>query len=169
MSRTTTAAFVILLSCFLTVFAAGALSAETIMIAVQETVDGTAGEPPLPTVEGVSKALYEVGHIVFDAGSVAWTARADELAKIARDGQAEWLLRITVSYIQTKLDQKVARVTCSATYSLISLETGGSVLTDRLTISNTGREKTTDRMALGVELGELISKKVVERLPSPTF
>lgn len=167
MSRTQRITLVSLLSVILTVLAAGALGAETVMIAVRETVDGTPSEPPLPSVEGVSTGLFEAGHIVFDAGKAGDTARAVDLAEIAREGKAGWLLRITVAYTQTKVENDQVRVACSATFSLVNTESGSTSLSDKVSATNAGREKSTDRAALGVELGKLISQKVAKALAQP--
>jgi hypothetical protein len=169
MSPAARKAFVAILSVVLAGFAAGGLGAETVMIAARETVDGTAGQPPLPTVEGVSSGLFEAGHIVFDAGQVGPSAKARDLAELAREGKAGWLLQITVSYTQTKLDQDVVRVACSATFSLVNTDSGATSLSDKVTATNAGREKGVDRAALGVELGKLISRKVAKALPSPSL
>jgi len=149
--------------------AVGTLGAETIMLAVQETVDGNPGVPPLPTVEGVSDGLFDAGHIVFDAGKVAPTAKTAELAKLARDANAGWLLRVAVVYTQTKVDQDVFRVSCSATFSLVNAESGATSFTDKVSATNSGRERSTDRGALGMELGKMISQKVARALPQPSL
>jgi hypothetical protein len=146
---------------------AGVLGAETVMIAARETVDGAASQPPLAAVEGVSSGLFEAGHVVFDAGQVGASAKASDLAEVAREGRAGWLLQITVAYTQTKLDQEAVRVACSATFSLVNASTGATSFTDKVSASNAGREKKVDRAALGAELGKLISQKVVKALPSP--
>jgi hypothetical protein len=165
MSRTARIALVGLLSVILSAFAVAVLRAETVMIAVGETVDGTPSEPPLPTVEGVSSGLFEAGHIVFDAGKVDLAARTADLAEVAREGKAGWLLRIMVAYTQTKLEKEAIRVVCSATFSLVNTENGSTSLSDTVSATNAGREKNTDRAALGVELGKLISQKIAKALP----
>jgi hypothetical protein len=164
MSRTARIALVGLLSVILSAFAAGVLRAETVMIAVRETVDGTPSEPPLPTLEGVSSGLFEAGHIVFDAGKVDLAARTADLAEVAREGKAGWLLQITVTYTQTKLEKEATRVACSATFSLVNTENGSTSLSDEVSTTNAGREKSIDRAALGVELGKLISQKIAKAL-----
>ncbi len=151
------------------VFAAGVLGAETVMIAARETVDGAPSQPPIAAVEGVSSGLFEAGHIVFDAGQVGPSSKTTDLAEVAREGKAEWLLQITVAYTQTKLDQEAVRVTCLATFSLVNASTGATSFSDKVSDSNSGREKKVDRAALGAELGKLISQKVVKALPSPAL
>jgi len=158
-----------LLSLAIALGAAGALGAETIMLAVQETVDGNPGAPPLPTVEGVSGGLFDAGHIVFDAGKVSPSAKTAELARLARDADAGWVLRVAASYTQTKLDQGAIRVACSATFSLVNAQSGETSFTDKVSATNAGREKSTDREALGMELGKMISQKVAKALPSPSM
>jgi len=150
-------------------FAAGAMGAETVMIAAGETIDGVPSQPPLAAVEGVSNGLYEAGHVVFDAGLIGPTAKTSDLAEVAREGKAGWLLRITVAYTQTKLDQEAVRVAGAATFSLIDASTGATSFSDKISASNAGREKKVDRMALGEELGKLISREVVKALPSPSL
>jgi hypothetical protein len=169
MSRTVQVALVSLLSVFLAAFAVADLGAETIMIAVRETVDGTPSAPPLPTVEAVSSSLFDAGHVVFDAGKIDPSTKTVELAKIARDGNAGWLLLISVVYTQTKVDQDAVRVACSAKFSLVNTGDGTTPLTDTVTATNAGREKDTDRLALGMELGRLISRQVLKALPSPSL
>jgi hypothetical protein len=153
----------------MSVFLACVVEAETVMIAARETIDGSPSQPPLPAVEGVSSGLFEAGHVVFDADQVGASAKAAELAQVARDGRAGWLLQITVAYTQTRLDQEAVRVACSATFSLVNASTGATSLSDKVSATNEGREKQVDRAALGVELGKLISQRVVKALPSPSL
>jgi hypothetical protein len=162
-------ALIALFTATLAFCAAGALGAETIMIAVQESVDGAPSQPPLPTLEGVSGALFDAGHIVFDAGKLAPSVKTAELARIARDANAGWLLRVNVVYTQTKVDKDSVRVACSATFSLVNAENGTTSLSDKVSATNAGRERNMDRAALGMELGKLISQKVVRALPSPSL
>ena len=162
-----------LICCFFLVLgaalAAGPLGAETVMIAVRETVDGTPSPPPLPAVEGVSSALFEAGHIVFDSGASGGSAKSAELRNVAQEGGAGWILQVTVAYTETKVDQGVMRVTGSASFDLVNASTGATAASDRISASNEGREKIIDRTALGRELGKLISQRVVKALPAPSL
>ncbi|HVP19937.1 MAG TPA: hypothetical protein VMU36_13175 [Spirochaetia bacterium] len=148
--------------------AAGTLSAETVLVAVRETVDGAPSDPPLPAVDGVSSGLFAAGHIVFDAGSRGSSGIGD-LVEVAREGGAGWLLDVSVAYKQTKLDQGAVRVAGSASFSLVNALTGVTSLSDRVAGSNAGREKKIDLTALGVELGRLISQRVTRALPTPSL
>jgi hypothetical protein len=168
MSKAGRVALISLFSLTLGVLAVRALSAETVLVAVRETVDGTPGAPPLATVDGVSSALFAAGHIVFDAGSLGASATG-ELVRAAREGGAGWLLQITVAYTQTKLDRGAVRVAGSASFSLVNAQTGTTSLSDRLAASNAGREKSVDRAALGIELGRLISQRVTRVLRTPSL
>jgi len=150
------------------VFAAEALRAETVLVAVRETVDGTPSDPPLPAVDGVSSGLFAAGHVVFDAGSRG-SSEIGDLVEVAREGGAAWLLRITVAYTQTKLSQGATRVAGSASFSLVNAQTGVTSLSDRVAGSNAGREKNINLAALGVELGRLISQRVTKALPTPVL
>jgi hypothetical protein len=169
MSRTTRIVLAGLLSVIFAAFAVGGLGAETIMIADQELVDGTPSAPPLPAMEAVASSLFDAGHIVFDAGRIDPSIKTVELARIARDGKAGWLLRIAVVYTETKLDQDAVRVACQAKFSLVNAEDGTTSLSDTVSATNIGREKKADRSALGMELGKLISQKVLQALPSPSL
>jgi len=169
MSRTSRVALPCMLCVALTVLAVGPTSAETVMIAASETIDGAPSQPPLPTVEGVASGLFEAGHIVFDAGDVGASPRTGDLARVAREGKAGWLLQINAAYTQTKLDQNATRVACSANFSLVDTASGATSLSDKVSLTNAGREKSVDRAALGVELGNLISREVAKALPSPSL
>jgi len=169
MVRTSRLALSCALSAALFLLAGGVASAETVMIAASETVDGSPGQPPLSTVEGVSSGLFEAGHIVFDAGQLGASQRTSDLARVAREGKAGWLLEITTTYTLTKLDQSATRVACSATFSLVDTEKGTTSLSDKVSLTNAGREKSVDRAALGVELGSLISREVAKALSSPSL
>ena len=151
-----------------TVLAAGTLSAETVLVAVRETVDGAPSDPPLPAVDGVSSGLFAAGHVVFDAGSRG-SSEIGDLVEVAREGGADWLLRITVAYSQTKLDQGAVRVAGSAAFFLVNAQTGVTSLSDRVAGSNAGRERNINLTALGVELGRLISQRVTKALPTPSL
>lgn len=169
MRRSARAALVCLLSLTLaTALAAGALSAETVLVAVRETVDGAPSDPPLPAVDGVSSGLFAAGHVVFDAGSRG-SSEIGDLVEVAREGGAGWLLSITVAYTQTKLDQGAVRVAGSASFSLVNAQTGVTSLSDRVAGSNAGRERNINLTALGVELGRLISQRVTKALPTPSL
>ncbi len=169
MPRAAKALIIVLVSLVLGgVVAAATLQAETVLVAVKETVDGAQSPPPLPSVDGVFAGLFAAGHVVFDAGSHDPSATG-ELVEAARQGGAGWLLQITVSYTQTKLDQGAVRVAGSASFSLVNATTGVTSLSDKVAVSNTGREKSMDRTALGVELGKLISQKVTKALPTPSL
>jgi hypothetical protein len=159
-------ALVSLLSVFVGALSITAAGAETVMIVGQETVDGTSIQPPLPAVEGITSGLFAAGHVVFEAGKVGVSARTEDLEEIAREGKVDWLLRINVVYTQTKLEQNVLRVVCSATFSLVNAESGATSLSDKASATNKGREKSTDRAALGAEIGRLISTKVAKALAS---
>ena len=159
-------ALVSLLSVLMGALFITAVGAETVMIVGHETVDGTPVEPPLPAVEGLTSGLFAAGHVVFEAGKVGVSARMEDLEEIAREGKVDWLLQINVVYKQTKLQQNVTRVVCSATFSLVNAESGSTSLSDKASATNEGREKSTDRAALGAELGRLISTKVAKALAS---
>jgi len=151
------------------IFIAATLGAETVMIAARETIDGAQSPPPLTTVEGVSGGLFEAGHVVFDAGAIRPDARTADLEAVAREGQAGWLLQITVAYTQTKIADDTVRVACSAAFSLVNTSTGETSLSDKVSGTNAGKEKVLSRAELGVELGKLISQRVVKALPTPAL
>jgi hypothetical protein len=62
------------------------------------------------------------------------------------------------------LEKEATRVACSATFSLVNTENGSTSLSDEVSTTNAGREKSTDRAALGVELGKLISQRIAKAL-----
>lgn len=139
------------------------------MIAVNETIDGTPSSPPLAAVEGVSSGLFDAGHIVFDAGVPAPSAKEGDLRHVAHEGGATWILRVSVAYTQTKLEDGVTRVTGSASFALVNTATGATSVSDRVSVTNSGREKMVDRVALGRELGRLVSQWVLQVLPTPSL
>ncbi len=158
----------ILAACAALVAPAG-VSAETLLIAVRETVDGRASQPPLPADEGVSTSLFEKGHIVFDTGNTDAQKNTTDLTEDARTGGAAWLLRVEVTYTQKQLDQGAMRVDGQATFTLIDSATGATSLAGTVTASNKGREKNIDRQALGMELGRLVTDRVTKAIPAPAM
>jgi hypothetical protein len=133
--------------------------AESLLIAVSETIDGVPISNPLPAAEGIFDGLFEAGHIVFDVGSGKAIPPIDDLADMARSGGAEYVLEGDVSFI-TKAGENGREITATAELSLVRAGNVTRLGTVTLTDTNKGREKDVDLPKLGFELGVMIAERV---------
>jgi hypothetical protein len=131
--------------------------AETILVATQESVDGGPCAPPLPLGEGLSAALFEAGHVVFDQGASPGSAPIAALVRLARAGGAGWVLEAATDFRETRSGTGPALITAQARWTLTRADSGAQAGEGKLEATNKGREKAVDRAALGAEIGEAIA------------
>jgi hypothetical protein len=139
--------------------AAAPLTAQTILLAVRDSVNGAPLAPPLPTREGVAGSLFDSGFIVFDApGDGARTA--SELVGVARAAGADLVLDVRGQYTDRALGGGVVRVSVTVAFTLTDAASGAVQAKGEATADNAGREKDVDRVMLGQEIGKALSGRV---------
>ena len=130
------------------------VSAETILIALLETVDGSPSVPPLPARDGILQVFFDRGDIVFDVPDSAPIPSPEELLKLARAGGAAYALQIEVAFKQESIAQGGIRYIADAAYILTSVESGIRLGEGRI------RESGPQRKSLGLAIGRLIAEEV---------
>jgi hypothetical protein len=145
--------------CIALIGAASRLSAETLLLAVSETIDGVPAPKSPPAIEGIFDGLFEAGHIVFDLGSGKAIPPMADLADIAVSGGAEYVLQAAVAFT---IFPREGGNEVSATAQFSVIRAGSVTRVGAWTVSDTnkGREKDVDLSKLGFELGAMIAAKV---------
>ncbi len=146
---------------------APALPAQSLLLLVSETADGTPLAAPFPSREGLAAAFFDDGLIIFDLPGGA-PARDDALLATAVQAGADYLLELTVAYSDSGKPGPL--VNAQAAFRLRSTPGGIVVYRGALEGTNKGRESTVDRQALGREIGEQVAQQVrvfLSRQPSP--
>jgi hypothetical protein len=145
---------------------AAPLPAQSILLAVRETVGGVPLSTRLPAGESLEGALFNQGCIVFDIRASVPPQARDELARIARTGGAELVLEVNVSYVDTPISTHLVRISGTGDFALINAETGDVTARGEEQATNRDREREVDRPALGQEIGARIAARVVKTLRS---
>jgi hypothetical protein len=143
---------------------AAPLAAQTVLLVVQESVDGKPLPSPLAVKEGLGSGLFDAGYIVFEFPD---SDRAPDQAVVthtARSAGADLILSVSVAYTETAISASLVRRSGRATYALTSSANGTVRTKGTQDASNKDREADVDRRALGEELGALIAKKIAEAL-----
>jgi hypothetical protein len=161
MRNFTSAALLTVILAFL--FHAWPAGAETLLLAISETVDGSPSPPPPPATEGIFDGLFEAGHIVFDLGDGAKIPEANDLAAMARSGGAGYVVQAAVVFTLAHRDG-FTDITATARINLFGAQKAESLGSETLEDSNQGREKDVDLKKLGFELGTMIAARVNEML-----
>ena len=144
----------------LTILPIGPAAADTIFLATNESVDGSPCPGPLPLREGLSAALFEEGHIVFDDVEVLSTPPAEGLAALALSGGAAWVLEAMVGFDEERINTGLVRVAAETRWRLTRAADGSAAADGTLASSNQGREKQVDRAGLGLEIGATIARAI---------
>jgi len=145
--------------------AAVPLTAQTILLAIQETANGTPLAPPLPAREGVAGSLFDNGFIVLDLPGDAPSATA-ELIRVARAAGADLVLEVRVQYSDRSLGVGKTRISGSVAYTLTDTTSGAVRAKGQEGASNADREKDVDRVILGQEIGKTLVLRIQQALKS---
>jgi hypothetical protein len=144
----------------LAALAAAPVTAQTILLAVRDSVNGAPLAPPLPTREGVAGSLFDTGFIVFDAPGEAERSAA-ELAGLARTAGADLVLDVRGQYTDRALGAGgLRRVALTVTFTLTDAASGVVRAKGEETADNANREKDVDRVVLGQEIGRAVSARI---------
>lgn len=138
--------------------------AATIFLATEESVDGLPCPPPLPLREGLSAALFEQGHIVFDDVAGAPPESTGALSSLAQAFGAGWALDVTAAYHEVTVSPRLVRVEARATWRLLRAPEGAQAGTGTAEATNRDREGRAGREDLAVELGAAIALAVTAAL-----
>lgn len=139
--------------------AAPAAPAESLLLAVWETVDGAPAPKPPPAIEGIFEGLFDAGHIVFDTGS-GTPSSTEDLAEMARRGGARYVLEARISFTTSTTADGAKEIEVSAQYTLIAAGSASRLGAGTVADSNKGRERDVDLSTLGSECGKMIASKV---------
>lgn len=143
---------------------AAPLAAQTILLVVQESIDGKPLPPPLAAKEGAGSGLFDAGYIVFEFPDSDKAPDKAVVIHTARSTGADLILSVSVEYTETPISTSLIRRSGRAAYALTNAANGAVRTKGMLDASNKDREGDVDRRALGEELGTLIAKKVNEAL-----
>jgi hypothetical protein len=143
---------------------AGPLAADTILVVTEETVDGTACPPPLPLAEGLSAALFERGHIVFDAGQAAPVQETSSLLELARSGGAAWVLKAEAAFNEVPFGLDLRRIAATAGWTLLRAKDGSAAVDGTMRGSNEGAEQEADRAGLARKIAADIADEIAPQL-----
>jgi hypothetical protein len=143
---------------------AGPLAADTILLVTGETVDGSVCPPPLPLAEGLSEALFERGHIVFDAGQAAPVRGRSSLLDLARSGGAAWVLQAEAAYTEVPVGLGLRRISATARWALTRAEDGSTALDGTARGSNEGIEREAGRAGLAAKIAAEIADAIAPQL-----
>jgi hypothetical protein len=143
---------------------AAPLGAQTVLLVVQESIDGKPLPPPLAAKEGLGSGLFDAGYIVFEFPDSDKAPDQAVVTHTARSAGADLVLRVSVEYSEKTIGANLVRRSGRAAYTLTNAANGAIRTKGTQDASNKDREAEVDRHALGEELGSLIAKKVTEAL-----
>ncbi len=145
-------------------------TAQTILLAIQETVGGHPLSAPLPLGEGLAARLFDAGVIVFDLPGVTPAASGPELSRLAQSAGADLILTAQADYTDTPAGGTTG-IAVHVTWSLVATGTGAVIVSGSRDGSNNGHERDMDRAALGAAIAapiaEEVSNALAARVPSP--
>ncbi len=139
--------------------AAPAAPAESLLLAVWETVDGAPAPKPPPAIEGIFEGLFDAGHIVFDTGG-GQPPSTGVLAEMARTGGAGYVLEARISFTTSTTADGAKEIEVTAQYTLLAAGSAARLGAGTVADSNKGRERDVDLSTLGAECGKTIASKV---------
>jgi hypothetical protein len=140
------------------------VTAQTILLAVGETANGTPLAPPLPTGEGVAGSLFDIGFIVFDLPGDGPSRGLSELIGVARSAGADLVLDVRVQYSDRPIDAGATRISGTAVFTLADAASGVVKAKGEEAATNANREKDVDRAALGQEIGRMLAARIRDAL-----
>ncbi len=140
------------------------LAGQTVLLVVQESVDGKPLPPPLAAKEGLGSSLFDAGYIVFEFPDSDKAPDQAVVTQTARSAGADLILTVTVQYTETAINSRLLRRSAHASYALTNAENGAVRTKGMQDASNKDREADVDRHALGEELGAGVAKKVAHAL-----
>ncbi|HYW81963.1 MAG TPA: hypothetical protein VFB30_01830 [Spirochaetia bacterium] len=143
---------------------AAPLAAQTVLLVVQESVDGKPLPPPLAAKEGLGSGLFDAGFIVFEFPDSDKAPDRAVVTHTARSTGADLILTVTVQYTETAIDSRLVRRSAHAAYALTNAENGAVRTKGMQDASNKNREADVDQRALGLELGAGVARKVAGAL-----
>jgi hypothetical protein len=143
---------------------AAPLAAQTVLLVVQESVDGKPLPPPLAAKEGLGSGLFDAGYIVFEFPDSDTAPDQSVVTQTARSAGADLILTVSVVYTETAISTRLVRRSARAAYALTNTENGAVRTKGTQDASNMDREADIDRHALGEELGARVAKKVTDAL-----
>jgi len=127
------------------------LSAQTLLLMVEESSRSGPLDPPLAVREGVAQNLFAAGVIVVEVPPTY--VRPPVLPAFARAAGADIILDVTASYTETPGAANRPDISVATTFSLIDAETGNTLAKASDDATNKDREAQVDRTALGEEIG----------------
>ena len=140
------------------------LPAQTILLAVRETVRGVPLPTPFAAWESLEAALFDHGFIVFDIRVSTPSPSRGELARVAREAGAGLALELRVTYVDTPISTHLVQIEGTADFALIDAVTGEVTVQGGEKATNRDRERDVDRPALGREIGTLVAAAVAKAL-----
>jgi hypothetical protein len=143
---------------------AAPLPAQTILLAVLESVGGVSLTRPLPAQESLEGGLFDQGFIVFDIRVSTPSPSRGELARIARAAGAGLVLEVLVNYVDTPISTHRVQIAGTADFTLIDVVTGRVTAQGGEKVTNRERESDVDRPALGREIGTLVAARIAKAL-----
>jgi hypothetical protein len=140
------------------------LAAQTVLLVVQESVDGKPIPPPLAAKEGLGSGLFDAGYIVFEFPDSDRAPDPAVVTQTARSAGADLILTVSVRYTETAINSRLVRRSAHAAYALTNAENGAVRTKGIQDASNKDREADVDRRALGKEVGAGVANKVTGAL-----
>lgn len=158
--------------CVLFLGIAFAAHAQTVLVYVDDRIDGLSGPGRTAVRNGIHDALFEAGYVFFDPGTrvmsdVDWsTGVSPDLRDAAIDGGADVLLVARAETVTARRDGGRPRVDTQVRVYVLRLRgyTLTSVAATQLQSSNQGREDTVDTDALGKETGAQVARMLDQAL-----
>ena len=140
------------------------LAAQTILLAVRETVGGVSLSAALTAQDSLEGGLFDQGFIVFDIRVSTPSPSREELARIARAAGAGLVLEVLVMYVKTPISAHLIQIAGTADFALLDAVTGEVTAQGQEQATNRDRERDVDRPALGREIGTLIAARIAKAL-----
>jgi hypothetical protein len=139
--------------------------AQSLLLVVRDTRNGSPLSAPSASREGLAAALFDGGLMVFDLPGGA-PAAADELLKTAVGAEADYVLEMIVDV--SSIGSTAPRVAGHAAFTLRKTPGGELVLRDTVDRTNKDRETSVNGQGLAREIGGLVAKEILGRLMPPS-
>jgi hypothetical protein len=141
---------------------AGAAGAQSILVAVQERLDGTPLEPPFEVGDALTDELYDAGYIVFVPGPEGANASIARLGDLAREGSGNLLLLLGVDWASLTPGGENAGFRAHAAWALLAVRSTSTpeIAHGTWDATNQGREKTVPKSALSTQIGKKVADQV---------
>jgi hypothetical protein len=138
------------------------ISAQTLLLAVQEATKSGPLSPPLAIREGVAEGLFAAGIIVVEVPP--GYERPADLAAFGRGAGADYILDVSAIYTEASTGANRASILVTTAFTLIDASTGAPMAKETDEATNKDRETRVDRTALGIEIGARIVARVEKAL-----